>query len=249
MNILSIGNSFSQDAQRWLHAMAKSAGVSLHAENLYIGGCSLARHVENMETGEAAYELFVNGEFAQNISLQDAIKRHEWDVVTLQQVSGDSGDYSTFQPDLDTLCDFVRTSAPSAQIMLHKTWAYDIGSGHPDFVKYDSSQKIMHEKISEAYALAAKHTGLSVIPTGDAVQYLREHCDIFDIENGGMSLCRDSFHLSFLYGRFAAGLVWLHTLTGTDPMKVSFVPSHEGETADEAILDTIKKSVHDFLMA
>jgi len=31
MNILSIGNSFSQDAQRWLHDIAKSNGDDILA--------------------------------------------------------------------------------------------------------------------------------------------------------------------------------------------------------------------------
>ncbi len=34
MKILSIGNSFSQDAQRYLHALAKVEGVDLKTVNL-----------------------------------------------------------------------------------------------------------------------------------------------------------------------------------------------------------------------
>ncbi|MGN1128615.1 MAG: DUF4886 domain-containing protein, partial [Candidatus Flemingiibacterium sp.] len=44
LKVLSIGNSFSQDAQRWLHDIAAADGVELLAKNLYIGGCSLERH-------------------------------------------------------------------------------------------------------------------------------------------------------------------------------------------------------------
>ena len=36
MNILSIGNSFSQDATRYLQNIAESAGESLYVRNLYI---------------------------------------------------------------------------------------------------------------------------------------------------------------------------------------------------------------------
>lgn len=43
MNILAIGNSFSQDATRYLHQIAAADGVPLHVANLYIGGCSLER--------------------------------------------------------------------------------------------------------------------------------------------------------------------------------------------------------------
>ena len=38
MNVLSIGNSFSQDAQRYLHRIAKVDSFTLNTFNLYIGG-------------------------------------------------------------------------------------------------------------------------------------------------------------------------------------------------------------------
>ena len=47
MNILSIGNSFSQDAQRYLHRIAKADGCTLNTFNLYIGGCPLSLHYRN----------------------------------------------------------------------------------------------------------------------------------------------------------------------------------------------------------
>ena len=42
MDILSLGNSFSQDAQRYLHGIAKAGGASIESFNLCIGGCPLA---------------------------------------------------------------------------------------------------------------------------------------------------------------------------------------------------------------
>ena len=55
MKILAIGNSFSQDATKYLQSVAKSAGEDLFVRNIYIGGCSLERHALNIKTGEAAY--------------------------------------------------------------------------------------------------------------------------------------------------------------------------------------------------
>ena len=52
MKVLCIGNSFSTDATAYLSRVATSAGVSLETYNLYIGGCSLARHWKNVETQE-----------------------------------------------------------------------------------------------------------------------------------------------------------------------------------------------------
>lgn len=41
MKLLSIGNSFSTDAQRWLRDLAAAEGHDLYCVNLYIPGCSL----------------------------------------------------------------------------------------------------------------------------------------------------------------------------------------------------------------
>ena len=55
--ILAIGNSFSEDATYYLHQLTKAARISTRVVNLYIGGCSLERHWQNMESGEAAYPV------------------------------------------------------------------------------------------------------------------------------------------------------------------------------------------------
>ena len=66
MQILSIGNSFSSDATRYLHRIAKAAGDDITTVNLYIGGCPLSRHYRNMlsKEKEAVFEYFnySNGE-------------------------------------------------------------------------------------------------------------------------------------------------------------------------------------------
>ena len=48
MRILTIGNSFSEDATRYLSQIAKAQGVNFEVVNLMIGGCSLERHYRNM---------------------------------------------------------------------------------------------------------------------------------------------------------------------------------------------------------
>ena len=91
MNILSIGNSFSQDAQRYLHRIAKADGFDLNTFNLYMGGCPLSLHYRNMISEERAYTLEMNGESTEfKVSLKDALLNRDWDVVTIQQVSSKS---------------------------------------------------------------------------------------------------------------------------------------------------------------
>ena len=55
INILAIGNSFSQDATHYLHQIAGADGVETKVVNLYIGGCSLERHWANVQSGAKDY--------------------------------------------------------------------------------------------------------------------------------------------------------------------------------------------------
>ena len=61
MRILAIGNSFSQDATRYLHQIARADGQKLSVVSLYYGGCTLDRHYRYMLSEENAYELVYNG--------------------------------------------------------------------------------------------------------------------------------------------------------------------------------------------
>ena len=91
MDILSIGNSFSQDAQRYLHQIAGADGMVLNCCNLYIGGCSLSTHHRNMLSQDKAYALEMNGvSTGFKVSLDEALLNRDWDIITVQQVSQES---------------------------------------------------------------------------------------------------------------------------------------------------------------
>jgi len=56
IRILAIGNSFSVDALHYFKQTADAAGIETECVNLYIGGCSLERHAENIQNDSAAQE-------------------------------------------------------------------------------------------------------------------------------------------------------------------------------------------------
>ena len=75
MKILSIGNSFSQDAQRYLHRLAKNEGVDMKTVNLYIGGCPLRSHYLNILDDTVAYEFQFNGQpTGLKVSIRQALR-------------------------------------------------------------------------------------------------------------------------------------------------------------------------------
>ena len=215
MKILSIGNSFSEDAQRWLHSLAGLHGIDIHCANLYIGGCSLETHWKNEKENNPFYDYQVNGNEAQEkISINEALLRDKWDIVTLQQVSDLSGIAESYEPYISALYKKVKAALPDAEIRLHRTWAYETDTQHPGFVNYNKSQKEMHLKIQSATKEIAEKLNVKIIPTGDIIQCLRENFAEFDYANGGASLCRDGYHLTYDIGRFAAAAVWFVSLTG-----------------------------------
>ena len=223
MKLLSIGNSFSQDAQEWLHEIAVANGVELETTNLMIGGCSLETHWNNMNSGEAAYYLEQNAKNMERmISLQEALAMDAWDVITVQQASHYSGQPQTYVPYITELVAFVREKCPNAKIYFHQTWAYEIDSDHGGFVTYNRDQKEMYRRICDCAAMACRLIGADVLPSGPVVQYLRENAPVFDYKNGGMSLNRDGFHLSWEYGRYAAAATWYKVLTGNIPAVNAF---------------------------
>lgn len=243
MKLLSIGNSFSQDAQKWLHQIAESVGEEIYAVNLYIGGCPLVRHWNNYISEAPAYEMWINGVLDRNVSINEALTLEQWDVITFQQASPGSGDYTTFQPYLNYLYREVKRICPNAKYYIHQTWSYEVDCTLSAFDNYMRSRYIMDKASIEAYRLAAEETGLELIPCGDLIRYIRALPE-FDYPRGGKSINRDGFHLSFDYGRYAAGVMWCAFLTGADPRRVSFVPVVNEQAADEKILAKLNEAVY-----
>lgn len=216
MKVLAIGNSFSQDATRYLHEIAKSANYEMKVVNLYIGGCSLARHYRNMLSGEAAYSLEFNGQSTGfYVSLEQALLSDEWDYVTLQQASHYSGDYDTYQPYLETLAEYVRTYCPKANLVIHETWAYEEGCARlKEKAGYDNSTD-MYNDLHKNYDRAAKEIDAHmIIPSGTLFKDL--------IEEGIEKVHRDTFHATKGLGRYALGLCWYRTLTGNTVITNTF---------------------------
>lgn len=221
MRLLSIGNSFSQDAQRYLHAMAAEAGVELETVNLYIGGCPLSLHAAHLSDGEAAYECEKNGESTgRRVSLAEVLTGEAFDVVTLQQASHESLHAESYFPYLDTLAEAVRRLQPQAKLFVHETWAYADGSERLRDIVQCESHREMYDRLHACYLTAAAHIRADgILPVGTAIVRANEA--------GIPHLHRDGFHLSLGAGRYLASLVWLCTLTGTPKERVTFVPTDE----------------------
>ena len=225
MKICSIGNSFSQDAQRYLHRLAKSAGFDMKTINLYIGGCSLQTHYVNMINDVPAYDFERNGETTGiKSSIKQALNSDTWDIITLQQVSNLSGKYETFSPYLQELASYVRKTCPKAKLLIHETWAYENGSQMLIDSGYSSSET-MQQAVRDSYKKAVEEIHADgIIPSGEA---------ILNAIKTGIKIHRDGFHASFGLGRYILALTWYKTLTGADISNIPFDDFDEPITPEE----------------
>lgn len=216
MNILSIGNSFSCDAHRYLHKIAKADGVELNTFNLYIGGCSLDRHYRNMLSDNKSYVLEMNGKSTGFfVSLKEALLNREWDIITIQQVSSKASNYETYQPYINKLIEYVRMCSPKAKIGIHQTWAYEKNSQRLNVeLGYDYPEQ-MFVDVKSAIKQASKDINADfIIPSGEVFNEMTKQ----GIEN----IHRDTFHASLGKGRYALGLIWYSIITKNDVLNNSF---------------------------
>ena len=214
MKVLSIGNSFSQDAHAHLHGLATIYGVDMEIINLYIGGCSLETHWNNIVGNHAAYVCQRNGiPGGEMVSVLDGLQMEAWDVITIQQVSQNSGQIESYEPFLTDMAAYIHRHCPNAQLWFHQTWAYEIESTHWGFSYYNRDQRQMFASIVATTEEAAAKIGAKIIPCGRTIQFVRENIPEFEYLNGGRSLCRDTYHLC-AEGRIVAALTWVRALTG-----------------------------------
>ncbi|QOV19145.1 DUF4886 domain-containing protein [Blautia liquoris] len=244
VNILAIGNSFSQDATTYLHDLAKSGGIDTKVVNLYIGGCSLERHWNNIEHNKADYQYQLNGvEGEHYVTVEEILKEEEWDYIVTQQCSGYSGLMDTYYPYLGNLLAYVQTKCPNAKRVIMQTWAYEVDSTHEHFEFYHNSQEEMYKKLSECYDKVADEYRTDLIPAGDLIQSLRRKEPFLYLE-GGKSLCRDGFHMHLLYGRYAVAALWFDHLLGGNIMENPYRPPvQDGKQMTEDEFHIIKNSI------
>ena len=180
-----------------------------------IGGCTLETHLDCIKNKKADYSFQGNGlEYIKNASANEIIENEAFDVITVQQASGFSGRPQSYIPYLPELVGYVKKYQPGAKLYFHQTWSYEIDSTHGGFAVYNSSQEEMTRRIADCAEMVQRLVGIPVIPVGSFIQYLRDNTKEFNYKNGGISLCRDGFHLSYDYGRFAAAAVWYKEFTG-----------------------------------
>lgn len=238
MKVLSIGNSFSEDAQAYLKGVCDAAGVEILCANLYIGGCTLVEHYKNHIKGLSEYSYVVNGvSTGKHVSLEEGLRLEEWDVITFQESSSRSGEIHHFEPYIYELIAFAKTICPKAKIALHETWGYStkLLSTMKKLGFYSPLE--MFDQVEETYKEVFKRCGADIfIPSGSVMRRLFVE---------GYNTHYDGQHASRGIGRYALALTWLRVLFGVKVSGNSFSDfeifvSREEKEAAWAAVDAIE---------
>jgi hypothetical protein len=177
VRLLTIGNSFSRNATRFLKDLAGAGGHTLVHTSIVVGGGSLELHSERALVHERdpadKAALYANGR-----SLKQELTAEPWDYVTIQQASIKSHDLATYRPHAARLAEIVHRYAPQAKLLVHETWAYR--ADDPRFTpkpndaeaktetNEPTTREEMYEGLSSAYRTIAIELDAELIPVGDA---------------------------------------------------------------------------------
>ena len=233
IKILAIGNSFSVDGMEYLWHTLRAGGVEeVILGNLAIGGCPVCLHADNVASDAPAYLYGKNTDGVWTWESEQTFSRglldEEWDIITLQQASHDSGLPETYARQNEVI-DYVSAHKRNLNAVMywHMTWAYQGDSNHWAFPRYGCDQMTMYNAILNAVQtqILPNPAYAGVIPTGIAIQNLRA-------TPVGDTVTRDGFHMSESHGRYTAALTWARTLCGVDPDTVDWMP--------EAFADAIR---------
>lgn len=173
VRLLTVGNSFADNALTYLPQIVEASGNILIYERANLGGCSLKRHWDHAAKYQADSNDPEGSPYSdENYSLMQLLRKDAWDFITIQQVSWESHDLKTYDPYVIDLCQYISDEKPEARIMAHQIWSYRIDD--PRFIpenkgKEPHTQQIMWKQVRKAYHHIAEELNLGILPSGDAM--------------------------------------------------------------------------------
>lgn len=175
LRILAIGNSFTKCTMAYVGRLCNNLGVTnVTIQRLYRDGSSLkgwcgkdtanpAKNVDLTATLTTYDVVIASGDTRKGNGTLAQILNHQWDYIMLQQVSTDADDYTTYEPYLSELIDYILTYCPNKDVRFiwNLTWQVS-GAAYSDIV---SAVKTMMEEHGHSFDI--------IVPTGTAMQNVR----------------------------------------------------------------------------
>ena len=241
VSVLTVGNSFAENALTYLPALAIDAGHRVVEGRANLGGCTMERHWKHVAAFQKDPESKDGSPYGKGtLSLDGMLKNRNWDFITMQQVSFKSHDLDTYYPYAKDLYHFIKERAPDSKIMAHQIWAYRVDD--PRFVpknagKEPHTHQEMYEQVRKAYHSFAKEFDLGIIPSGDAMYLADVDPEFgykpdpeFDFENAKPPALPDQTH------SLHTGWYWKKNDSGESALKID---GHHAGNAGKYLLGCV----------
>jgi hypothetical protein len=239
IKLLVFGNSYANDALRYLTDMLKIAGY----EHIIFGQAGessmlISDHCNNIDDDPdndyvykghsfSVHRKTVNGvKYDMPADYKEIVRDEDWDYILFYQgpnsaaALGEEKYYSRLAEFTDALRKNM-TNPDEGKIVYYMTWAHNVED------TYGLYRKIAD--ITENIIANDKNID-GIIPAATLIENLR----VLGFKGGaGGDITRDWGHLNYGLGRYAMGLLWYSALTGRDNEDITFMPTLEDATESE----------------
>lgn len=270
LKVLTLGHSLAVDSNHMINLVSATEGIGDYEEiligTLYYSGCRLSQHVTFIQTGEAAYNLYMSStttadqppKILNEMTMQQALTFEYWDIIVMMGNPWEIDSAGAFENgSIQVIQKFVNEhkKKPTAIFAWHMPWAmpadvellkmypHEPNSHYNNALTYGLDKNAHYTaqaRCVEQYILPDE-TFQFVIPTGTAIQnawssYLEDK-----------DLHRDYYHTTD-YGRVMASYVWYCRLMGIDQLEEikleaipkEFLKSTENKTRDRVLTEEEK---------
>lgn len=270
INILFIGNSFTQDATQHLPGMLTASGIdNVHMIRLFHGGYTLPEYLANFDkNGICAMRHSHPGdkEWRDNESQDDspakALSERVWDIVVIQEHTGRKEGWEwpgTLKTALNGLIDRIWKAQPDHRptIVYIMAQTYSNGSNVLKSNFNDNRATMFATTTHVAQKVIEETAADIIISTGAVLENLRTTS--LNVDNG-MQLTRDSYHMDYGISRYAAACAVFETLitpltgrtTDACPWRYSVSSNKNGEYStpvDDANAPIARRAAHEAVNA
>ena len=213
VNILWLGNSYSEDSLAYLNAFIEASGVDtsrIAVYNRVQGGGTILDWINNINTNDLVTLRRVAGTAGTETMYgryQVLISNTPWDVIVVQEASDNYLNYESWGGDLSTIVGLYRRYCSNQNVsfawLQSWAWASDYGVAPHGVDRYNAIIDVTKKMVL--------NNGINVIiPTGTAIQNARQVTT--PIINGGKELTRDGTHLQFGVGRYISAGTFFYSI-------------------------------------
>lgn len=286
IKVLAIGNSYSNNTTKYISRIADSTkgDTTFFAASLFFSGATLSQHIANIEQWNALFDQYgleetKNKYYSDEVpksrkyewlqvgdknltsvrSLYEAIRYEDWDYITIQQSPDGCDDFSTYEPYLIKLYDYIQAEykrddmkgKTCPPILVHQTWAFNNDMSKNNAYKYYpvnyKNNTEMFKKVEEAYSLAAKTikdikgVNPTIIKSGEAIELAQAKFGY--ARTASENLNDNTLYADYIShlndrGCYLTACVWIETiakLSGAtiDTSTATFVPLVDGATKED----------------